>query len=48
MAVDEYAVGVLAYYMFSGMKDYPCKIPLSLADDMKIYHYLEKADLEFE
>ena len=43
MAVDEYAVGVLAYYLFSGMKDYPCKIPLSLTDDEQIYEHLAEA-----
>ena len=47
MAVDEYAVGVLAYYLFSGMKDYPCKIPLSLTDDLDIYDHLAQADLTF-
>lgn len=40
MVVDEYAVGVLAYYLFSGMKDYPCKIPLSLTDDLEIFDHL--------
>ena len=45
--VDEYAVGVLAYYLFSGMKDYPCKIPLSLTDDRQIFNHLEQAQLEF-
>ena len=47
MAVDEYAVGVLAYYLFSGMKDYPCKIPLFLTDDLDIYDHLAQAKLSF-
>lgn len=48
MAVDEYAVGVIAFYLFSGMKDYPCKIPLFLTDDLEIYEYLqESAKVEF-
>lgn len=47
LTVDEYAVGVLAYYLFSGMKDYPGKIPLSLTDDLDIYEYLLNAKLQF-
>ncbi len=48
MAVDEYAIGVLAYFLFSGMKDYPCKIPLYLTDDLDIYDHLGQAELKFE
>ena len=48
MAVDEYAIGVLAYFLFSGMKDYPCKIPLYLTDDLDIYDHLGRAELKFE
>lgn len=48
LLVDEYAVGVLAYYLFSGMKDYPCKIPLSLKDDLEIYEHIGKSTLEFK
>ena len=47
MVVDEYAIGVLAYYLFSGMKDYPCKIPLSLTDDLEICDHLANSQLEF-
>ena len=47
LLVDEYAVGVLAYYLFSGMKDYPFKIPLSLTDDMEIYDYLCEEEVQF-
>mmetsp|Transcript_21062 Transcript_21062/g.25884 ORF Transcript_21062/g.25884 Transcript_21062/m.25884 type:complete len:129 (+) Transcript_21062:1104-1490(+) len=43
LAVDEYAIGVLAFFLFSGMKDYPCKIPLSLTDDMEIYEYIRSS-----
>ncbi len=48
LAIDEYAVGVLAYYLFSGMKDYPWKIPLWLTDDLEIFDYLAQAQLEFK
>lgn len=30
------------------MKDYPCKIPLSLTDDMEIYELLSNSSLEFK
>lgn len=47
LGVDTYAIGVLAYYLFSGARDYPRRVPLYLTDDMKIYHFLENADLNF-
>lgn len=48
MAVDVYAIGVVAFYMFGGMKDFPFKIPLSLTDDMRIYSHLVGQQLEFK
>ena len=48
MMVDEYAVGVITYYLFSGMKDFPCKIPLSLSDDDDIYDFLEQSEIHFK
>ena len=30
------------------MRDYPCKIPLSLTDDMEIYEHLSNSKLEFK
>ena len=30
------------------MKDYPCKIPLSLTVDLEIFDYLAQAKLEFK
>ena len=48
LAADEYAIGVLAFYMFGGMKDYPCKIPLFLTEDLEIYEHLRKAKLDFQ
>jgi len=48
MLVDEYSIGVLAYYLFSGANDYPRKVPLSLTDDMQIYHYLQGAEVKFD
>ena len=48
LMVEEYAIGVLAFHLFSGMKDYPRKIPLSLTDDLKIFNYLQQAQLEFK
>ena len=47
MAVDEYAVGVLAYYLFSGMKEYPFKIPLTFTDDSEIFEHLSETELQF-
>ena len=48
MAVDEYAVGVIAFYLFSGMKDCnPYKIPRSLEDDDQIFDHLERSVLDF-
>ena len=41
--MDQYAVGVIAFYLFSGMKEYPCKIPLYLTDDLDIYEHLQEA-----
>mgnify|MGYP003903461517 FL=1 len=48
LLIDEYAIGVLAYHLFSGAKDYPRKVPLSLTDDMQIYHYLQKTEVKFD
>ena len=47
MAVDEYAIGVLAYHLFTGAREFPRKVPLSLTDDMEIYRFLEKTELQF-
>ena len=40
-------MGVLAYYLFSGMKEYPYKIPLTLTDDSEIFEHLSETELQF-
>ena len=45
--VDEYAIGVLAYYMFSG-GEYPYQIPLTIKKDEKIYRFISKSCIDFK
>ena len=45
--VDEYAIGVLAFYMFSG-GEFPYQIPHTIKKDEKIYRFISKSQLEFK
>ena len=45
--VDEYAVGVLAYYMFSG-GEFPYLIPQSIKKDERIYRFISKTCIDFK
>ena len=45
--VDEYAVGVIAYYMFTG-GEMPYQIPSTIKKDERIYRFISKACIDFK
>ena len=45
--VDEYAVGVVAYYMFTG-GEFPYQIPSTIKKDERIYRFISKTCIDFK